>query len=86
MSRSSKLSTSIFEKVVPSKPPKVIQLNKRMKVRSNDDVCMDLSDLKTYDGKKNTSFRYVLVVVDRSSIYGGTVSLKKNRTNNELLV
>ena len=60
-----------------SKPPKKNYATNKTDVHHIDDIwSLDILDLKDYGPKNNSGYRYVLVVIDKFSKIGWTVSLK----------
>ena len=72
-----KNKTKIFINEVFSKPPKKNHPTNKTKIKSIDDTCSsDLLDLNDYGIKNNKGYRYILVVIDNLSKFGGTIILK----------
>ena len=65
-------------KVIYSKPPKKIYSTNKTNVYYLDNFwSSDIIDLKDYVEENDRGYRYVLVVIDIFSIFGGTVPSKK---------
>ena len=66
----------IFNKIY-SKPPEKKYAKNKTDVYHTDDIwSLDKFDLKDYGPENNRSYRYVLVVIDNISKFGGTVPVK----------
>ena len=60
-----------------SKPPKRKYITKKTDVHSIDDVWrLDIIDLRVYGPQKNRGYRYVSIVIDKSSKFRWTLLLK----------
>ena len=67
----------IFIDEIYSKPTKKNYPTNKTDVYHIDDVwSLDILDLKDYGPENNRGYRYVLVVIDNSSKFGWTVTLK----------
>ena len=68
---------NFFIKEIYSKPPKKYYATNKTNVYYIDDIwSLDILDLKDYGPKNNRGYRYVLVIIDNFSKFGGTVPLK----------
>ena len=67
-----------------SKGPKEDYITNKIDVYHFDDIwSLDILDRKVYGPQNFRGYRFVLVVVDKFSKFGWTVSHKKNCSNNE---
>ena len=67
----------IFINEIYSKGPKKYYPTNKTNVHHIDDAwSLDILDLKDYGPENNRGYRYVLVIIDNFSKFGGTVPLK----------
>ena len=69
----------IFINEIYSKPSKKYYPTNKTDVYYIDDIwSLDILDLKDYGPENNRGYRYVLVIIDIFSKFGGTIPLEKN--------